>query len=126
MTSVNIMAGFETTGIYPVNRDAVLSVLPCQSTATEGIVVPRTVFTPYKRVLEDGLYTSADFPSQSRVDLAKRPSSIVGITSLKTPRLKPRRIKPPSDMVLTSSDFRVKSAGQRVSSKTQVKSEIFL
>ena len=126
MTCINIMAGFETTGIYPVNRDAVLSVLPCQSAPSEGIIIPRTVFTPYKRVLEDGLYTSTDFSLQPKVDLAKRPSSVVGITSLKTPKLKPRRIKPPSDMVLTSSDFRVKSAGPGVSSKNQVKGEINL
>ena len=123
MTSVNVMSGFETTGIYPVNWDAVLSVLPCQSTPSEGIIVPGTVFTPYKRVPEDGLYTSADFPSLPKVDLVKRPNSIAGITSLKIPKLKPRRIKPPSDMVLISSDFRINNAGPGASSKTTVKSK---
>ena len=75
---------------------------------------------------EDGLYTTADFPSQPRVDLAKKPYSIVGIASLKMPKLKTKRIKPPSDMVLSSSDFRSKNAGPGAVSKTPVKSEINL
>ena len=50
MTCVNIMVGFGTTGVYPVNRDAILSALPGESRLSEGIIVPRSVFTPFKRV----------------------------------------------------------------------------
>ena len=104
MTCVNIMAGFGMTGVYPVNWDAILSALPGESRLSEGIIVPRSVFTPFKRVQEDGLYMSADIPPQPSVDLAKRPNSFTGIVSQKTPKLKAKRIKPPSDMVLTSSE----------------------
>ena len=49
MTCVNIMAGFETMGIYPVNQDVILAVLPGEQRSSEGMIVPRSVFTPFKK-----------------------------------------------------------------------------
>ena len=118
MTCVNIMAGFETTGIYPVNRDVILAALPGEQRSSEGMIVPRSVFTPFKRVPEDGLYTSADITPQSSVSIAKRPNLLTDIVSLKTPKQKTKRIKPPSDMVLTSSEFRNKNGITKGTSKT--------
>ena len=114
MTTINIVAGFQTTGIYPVNRDAVQ--LPGEN-SSEAIIAPRPVFTPFKRSpLEDGLFSSDDVPQKPRihVDLAKRPSALANILDQKTPQVKTQRIKPdPSDMVLTSIDFRNKQKAQK-------------
>ena len=71
-----------------------------------------------KRVPEDGLYTSADITPQPRVSITKRPNLLTDIVSLKTPKQKTKRIKPPSDMVLTSSEFRNKNGITKGTSKT--------
>lgn len=99
MTCINIMEGFATTGVYPVNRDAIQP--PGESKSTEGIMAPRPVFTPFKRAPEvDGLYKSADIATQPRVDLLKRPNSLTNIVTQQTPKLKTQRIRPACDMVI--------------------------
>ena len=107
MTTVNIVAGFQITGIYPVNREAIQ--LPGES-SMEAIIAPRPVFTPFKRCpLEDNLFSSEDVPQNPRIDLAKRPNALTNIVDQKTPQIKTQRIKPdPSDMVLTSLECRNK------------------
>ena len=130
MTCINIVAGFKTTGVYPVNRDAIQ--LPGELKSTEGMMAPRPMFTPFKRAPEvDGLYTSADIPTQRRVDLLKRPVCNV-LTNQQTPKLKTQRIRPASDMVITSSEFRSKKGMTKADevekgskgSRSPVKSEL--
>ena len=45
MTTVNTVAGFQTTGIYPVNREAIQ--LPGES-SSEAIIAPQPIITPFK------------------------------------------------------------------------------
>ena len=130
MTCINILAGFKTTGVYPVNRDAIQ--LPGEPKSTEGMMAPQPMFTPFKRAPEvDGLYTSADIPTQPRVDLLKRPVCNL-LTNQQTPKLKTQRIRPVSDMVITSSEFRSKKGTTKADkvekgskgSRSPVKSEL--
>ena len=79
MTCANIMASFGTTGVYPMNWDAILSALPSEPRLSERIIVPWS--TPFKRIQEDDLYMSADIPTQPSVNLAKRPNSFTGVVS---------------------------------------------
>ena len=108
MTCVNIIAGFRTTGVYPVNRDAIQ--LPGTSEATEGIAAPRQVFTPFKR--DPGLFSSNDIPPVPTVNLSKRPNSLTDIVNQPTPKLTTRRIRPDSGGVMTGSQLRRKAAAQ--------------
>ncbi len=57
MTSANIVAGFQTTGVFPINRDAIS--LPGESGKDE-FLEPRPVYTPFKRFpVQDGMFSSA-------------------------------------------------------------------
>lgn len=118
MTTVNIVAGFQTTGIYPVNREAIR--LPGES-SSEAIIAPWPIFTPFKRCpLEDGLHSSNDVPQKPRVDLASRPNALTNIVDQKTPQIKTQRIKPdPSDMVLTSKDCHNKQKEEKETKGTR-------
>lgn len=51
MTAVNISAGFQTTGIYPLNADALK--LPCQTKSNSDIIHSTAAFTPAKRDVLD-------------------------------------------------------------------------
>jgi len=46
------MAGVKTMGIYPVNRDVILAVLPGEQRSSEGMIVPQSLFTPFKESLK--------------------------------------------------------------------------
>lgn len=118
MTTVNTVAGFQTTGIYPVNREAIQ--LPGES-SSEAIIAPQPIITPFKQcTLEDGLHSSDDVPQKPRVDLARRPNALTNIVDQKTPQIKTQRIKPdPSDMVLNSKDCRNKQKEEKETKGTK-------
>ena len=100
MTAVNIIAGFQTTGIYPLDPDVI--VLPGES-RTEGIIAPKPIYTPFKRFpAEDGVYASEDL--KDGVKFASKTNSLATVTDMRTPGRRPQRVKPPSDMVLTSAE----------------------
>lgn len=106
MTVTNIIAGFHTTGIVPLNREAIR--LPSER-VSETAFVPRLVNTPFKTRHNGGLYSASDkdLPSPE-VYFAKRPNALTNIVEQKTPKIKSQRIKPGEDMVLTKLDLHVK------------------
>lgn len=107
MTTANIIAGFQTTGIFPLDRDVI--VLPGES-REKGLLVPQPVYTPFKFYrAEDGLYSSEDLREPS-VKFASRIDSLFDIADVKTPQKKPprERVKPSSDFVLTGAECRQK------------------
>ena len=110
MTCVNIVSGFSTTGVYPVNRDAIQ--LPGSSRTTEGIAAPCQLFTPFKRDPDDGLFSSSDISPAPTVNVAKRLNSFSDIVNQPTPKLAPRRIRPDSDGVMTGIELRQKAVAQ--------------
>ena len=114
MTTVNIVAGFATCGVFPVNRDAIQ--LPGDSNAEECFIAPHPVYTPFKHPVNDGLFTSDALPEVT-VDLARRPNALMNIVDLPTPKLKTQRIRAPSEMVITSAEFQEKLAEQAASKK---------
>ena len=109
MTTSNIIGGFHTTGIYPINWNAIQ--LPGESKLTDKLIAPCLNFTPFKRhPVEDGLHSSSDIsPAQHSPLLAsksKRPNSLTDIVHTNTPVIKSQRISAPADNVLTSLAFR--------------------
>ena len=116
MTTANIIAGFQTTGIFPLDRDAIM--LPGES-RSEGMIVPRPIYTPFKRCpAKDGIYSSEDL-KESSVQFAPRTNSLATMVDMKTPQRKPQRVKPPSDMVLTSAECRQKLEERKCTKRRQ-------
>ena len=124
MTPVNITAGFRTTGIFPLDPDAVIKKIPGKATSTTNYSDTPPLFTPLKRqakplkvlatpILHDGdsgensLLSSplvSDFPDNS---LDQQPA-LQNILTLKTPEFKVKDLKidPDSEKrVLTSKEF---------------------
>ena len=102
MTTANIIAGFQTTGIFPLDRDVI--VLPGES-RKKGLLVPQPVYTPFKHCpAEDGLYASEDLRESL---LAPRIDYLFDVADVQK---KPpcERVKPTSDLVLTSAECRQK------------------
>ena len=65
MTISNIIAGFETTGIYPVDREAI--ELPGELALPQrSIIAPHTTFSPFKRVTEDEMFSPEAAPTPHR------------------------------------------------------------
>ena len=89
MTVNNIAAGFEITGIYPLNRKAFR--LPGESSEAET-VIPNVTYTPFKRYADsgDGIFSSSDLHqgSSPTFDLPRPPKSLSSIVTLSTPRLR--------------------------------------
>ena len=102
MTTSNIVAGFHTTGIYPLDRDAIQ--LPGEGKLADKLIVPNVDFTPFKRYPHDEVYTSSDIKA-AKPFINPRPNSLRNIAEVKTPEIKSKRIKPPEDKVVASSVF---------------------
>ena len=123
MFAVNIIQGFKTTGIYPLNQEAVLKKLPGTTAPPPkpGNVCP--VFTPRKRqpqvrtdlstpIIEDSesqggvsINSPLEGPGQDNSPVKK--SSMHDILSLNTPtfKVKDLHIKPnPAGYVVTSKE----------------------
>ena len=114
MTTSNIIAGFHTTGIFPIDRNVIQ--LPGESKLTDKLIVPCVTFTPFKRCpVKDGLHSSSDILSASSFppfdSQSKRPNSIRDIIQTKTPIIKSKRITAPADRVLTSLAFKNNRTG---------------
>ena len=88
MTAANIAAGFEVTGIYPFNRQAVH--LPSDSHTPEKRVVPRDTYTPFKRYAESdhAMFSSSDLHASPTLDVPQRPNSLRTIATVPSPKLK--------------------------------------
>ncbi len=120
MTAVNIINGFKTTGIYPLNQDAVIKKLPGKSTS-ESSYDPdvSAVFTPLKReprcklmstpvIFDDDTHTQIDSPLQGPEDNSvEQQPTMHDILTLRTPTFKVKNIhiKPdPHRFVLTRKE----------------------
>lgn len=105
MSTSNIVAGFRTTGIYPLDRDAIQ--LPGEGKLADKLITPNVGFTPFKRHPCDALYTSSDVKAtkSSLHFVNPRPNSLRDIADVKTPEVKSKRIKAPEDKVMASSVF---------------------
>ena len=118
MTTSNIIGGFHTTGIYPINRNAIQ--LPGESKLTDKLIAPCLNFTPFKRhPVEDGLHSSSDILTAQHSPLlaskSKRPNSLTDIVHTNTPVIKSQRISAPADRVLTSLAFKNNRKGTKTS-----------
>ena len=102
MTTSNIVAGFRTTGIYPLDRDAIQ--LPGECKLADKLITPNVDFTPFKRYPQDILHTSSGIKA-AKSSLPPRPNSLRAIAEVKTPEVKSKRIKAPEDKVVASSVF---------------------
>lgn len=103
MTTSNIIAGFQTTGIYPVDREAI--DLPGEATASEkGVIAPYTTYSPFKRVPEDELFSAKDVQvSTPNLAARKRPNSVLSsIVDAKTPELKTQHVPHGGAKILTN------------------------
>ena len=102
MTTSNIVAGFHTTGIYPVNRDAIQ--LPGQCDFADKCIEPIVEYTPFKRYPQNTVHTSSILKAAKSFTIS-RPSALRDIVDIKTPEFKTKRIKAPEEQVVTSSVF---------------------
>ena len=112
MTDANITVGFQTTGVYPINREAVMQE-GCLSRAEESSLKPLSRFTPLKHSTVQCSLSSADgesfksclssscSPSEDSC-LSRRQNALINIVDLKTPQIKTQSAHLPSDRVLTS------------------------
>lgn len=108
MTAVNIAAGFQTTGIYPIDREAVMQE-SCSTSAEDNGLKPLPRFTPLKHrtvhcsslCANEECYGSCSF---------RKENALINIVDLKTPQVKtqPVRLPDASDRVLTSWECRQK------------------
>ena len=99
MTASNIITGFETTGIYPVDREAIQ--LPGESTVPQrSTIAPQTTFSPFKRFTEDELFSADEAPTPHQT-MRRRPNSVTSIVESKTPVLKTQRVVPGATKILT-------------------------
>ena len=103
MTTVNIVAGFRTTGIYPLDRCAIQ--LPGECNWANKLITPNVGFTPFKRYPQDGLHTSSDIRAGELSLINPRPNCFRDITQVNTPKVQSKRIKAPEDKVIASSAF---------------------
>ena len=105
MTISNIVAGFHTTGIYPLDGDAIQ--LPGEGKLADKLITPNVNFAPFKRYPCDALYTSSDIKAakSSLHFVNPRPNSLRDIAEVKTPEVKSKPIKAPEDKVVDSSVF---------------------
>ena len=97
MTIGTIVGGFRTTGIYPLNRDAIQ--LPGESKATDKYYAPNLTFTPYKRLP----LQSSVFPLSEISNINPHPNSL-DLAVIQQATCKKKRLKP-EDKVLASSAF---------------------
>lgn len=75
MTVSNIAGGFRTTGLYPLNRDAIQ--LPGESNYANKLITPKLTFTPGKLHPQDSVLTSKDFKTaKAQCYINPRPSCI--------------------------------------------------
>ena len=102
MTAANIAAGFEVTGIYPLNRQAVH--LPSDSHAPEERVVPRDTYTPFKRYAESDhvMFSSSDLHASPTLDVPQRPNSLRTIATVPSPKLKTVPLSDITNRVISS------------------------
>lgn len=109
MTTMNIIAGFQTTGIYPVDREAIKLPTDPSSRTEQSTITPCATFTPFKRCPEDEMFGSCDIPAPDIEvpAVSKRPNALAGIVEMKTPVIKSKRVPAPAK-ILTSADFRPK------------------
>ena len=131
MTAVNIVQGFKTTGIYPLDADAVIKKLPGTSAPAVERDAPPT-FTPLKRqphqellstpiIFNDDTRAHIDSPLQGPLEdnsLEQR-FTMSDFLGLKTPtfKVKDLEMKPdPAKRVLTSKEA-VKEAAQKQQDK---------
>ncbi len=109
MTAINIINGFKTTGIYPLNEDAVIKKLPGKS-ASESYHLDDvgTVFTPepYCKLGRSTPVIFDDIQGPSDNFIEQQPT-MRDILTLQTPTFKVKniRIKPdPARLVLTGKE----------------------
>ena len=131
MTAVNIVQGFKTTGIYPLDADAVIKKLPGTSAPAVERDAPPT-FTPLKRqphqellstpiIFNNDTRAHIDSPLQGPLEdnsLEQR-FTMSDLLALKTPtfKVKDLEMKPdPAKRVLTSKEA-VKEAAQKQQDK---------
>ena len=105
MTTSNIAGGFRTTGIYPLDRNAIQ--LPGECNFANKLITPNIGFTPFKC---HGLHTSKDIKATELPFINPRPNCLRDITQVKSPKVCSKRIKAPEDKVVASSTFTVPPA----------------
>ena len=110
MTTSNIVVGFRTTGIYPMDRDAIQ--LPGECKMADKLITPNVDFIPFKHYPQDRLHTSSDIKAakSSFPFINPRPNSLRDIVEVKTPEVKSKRVKAPEDKVVVSSVFTIKGS----------------
>ena len=99
MTTTNIVAGFETTGIYPINRYAVR--IPREPNVQKEKILPNVTFTPVKRYTEVGVFSSSEIPASPTFENPRPPRSLPNILTMPSPQLKPVKSLSPSDRVIS-------------------------
>ena len=84
MTTSNIVAGFHTTGIYPLDRDAIQ--LPGEGKLADKLIAPNVDFTPFKRYPYDDLRASSDIKAakSSLHFINPRPNSLRNIADTRS------------------------------------------
>lgn len=104
MSIGTIVGGFQTTGIHPLNRDAIQ--LPGETKVVDKFLEPNLGFTPHKRYgLQNRVFSSSDISNIK--ESSTHPNSLVlaGIRQTTNETVvKNKRIKP-EDKVLASSDL---------------------
>ena len=127
MTAVNIYAGFQTTGIYPLNADALK--LPCQTKSNSDIIHSTVAFTPAKRDVLDLEKEKRDVCDSGEEDISPNPddaaleSPLISVSDYRPAKqrttlqmldintvlqrqasTKPKKDEDPSLLLLTSSE----------------------
>ncbi len=113
MTAINIINGFKTTGIYPLNENAVIKKLPGKATVSNEPNMC-TAFTPLKRQpyrltpvgTDDEKHPGIDSPP--RDNSLEQQSTMHDILTIRTPtfKVKPNIIKPdPAKLILTGKEL---------------------
>ena len=98
------MGGFQTTGIHPLNRDAIQQ--PGETKVTDKFLEPNLGFTPYKRYgLQNCVFSSSDISNIKESNTHPNSLVLAGIKQTTSETVvKNKRIKP-EDKVLASSDL---------------------
>ena len=113
MTTSNIAAGFEITGIYPVDREAVR--LPGE-VAVKDKIIPNATYTPFKRYAgSEQIFSSSDLHLDASFDIPSPPKSLRSEV-LPTPKLKTVPLSTHLDRIISSHsnvhvDLKDKSKG---------------
>ena len=104
MTIGTIVGGFRTTGIHPLNRDAIK--LPGEKKVTDKFLEPNLGFTPHKRYgLLRGVFSSSGISNIMESNTHPNSLLLAGINQTTSETVVKNKCIKPEDKVLASSDL---------------------